>query len=266
MKVVIVNNSAVQPHFGCLMVMRAYKKLLKERDVELIGMQKRDSPWYLAANRKMLDKADLVLVNGEGSIHHNRRPELLRVGFKYPAILMNCVFQEMDAHCGDQLKAFKLVTVRESFSADYMEAEHEHKPEIIPDLIFSNFGSMPRIPDRTDTFLSDSVVGMGLSTIRARKSDYLKIFNNYARACCGRFHTICLAAMLGIPFSAWRSNSWKNKAIMTDMGIPDLYRLSQSAAINIIPDTLSPSVTDYASDGFNKINKLFDDIANNAIK
>lgn len=266
MKVVILNNSAVQPHFGCLMVMRAYRELLKERDVEVIGMQKRDASWQLASNRRMLDKADLVLVNGEGSIHHDRCSSLLKVGLKYPAVLMNCVFQEMSAYYGDYLKAFELVTVRESFSADYMETEHGHRPEIVPDLIFSNLGSMPRVPDcRVDTFLSDSVVSMGQFTLRARKSDYLKILNTYARACCGRFHTICLAAMLGIPFSAWRSNTWKNEAIMTDMGIPDLYRHSQSAAINIIPDTLSASVTDYMSDGFDKINKLFDDIANGVI-
>ena len=66
------------------MVGSAYRQLLKERGIELVGAQRIRAPWRSDSNRRMLDRADLVLVNGEGSIHHNRFIDLLKVAEEYP--------------------------------------------------------------------------------------------------------------------------------------------------------------------------------------
>ncbi len=276
MRVVIINDTGAKAHFGCRLVMSAYRKLVQERDIELVGTQKIRSPWHSDSNRKMLDRADLVIVNGEGSIHHNRFTDLLEVADEYPSILVNCVFEEMD--CSAHLGKFKHVAVRESMSARYMETQHCRKPEIVPDLMFAHTEKMRQLTTYSQdaVFVSDSVVDLGSCTAPIADDRYVNSMSDYRRACCGRFHAICAAAMLGMPFSAWPSNTWKNKGIMADMGISELYAdqydgsarrmpvIHREHAMRIVPDQLSDSVVRYVDDAVTSINNLFDRVASGA--
>jgi hypothetical protein len=90
MKVVLLNDTSDNKHFGCIRVRKAYDKLFARYDVEVLGTQYRRE----AIDRKLCDKADLVIVNGEGCIHHNKYTELLDIGEQYPAALLNCVWQD----------------------------------------------------------------------------------------------------------------------------------------------------------------------------
>ena len=265
MKVAILNDTASNPHFGCQMVMAAYRKLLLDRGVELVGTLKHGVAWNEGGHHKLLDSADLVLVNGEGSTHHGGHRHLLSVGDRYPSMLMNCVFQSMSG-VSLHLKRFKHITVRESMSADYMASTYRIKPEIVPDLVFSAHNTMPQTcSNGLDVFLSDSVVRDGIQTHSAFDSRFIERMATYRGACCGRFHAICVAAMLGVPFSAWRSSTWKNKAIMLDMGIPELYADGQGDALLLIPDKVADSVVRYVLNAAKKIDNLFDRIANGKI-
>ena len=249
MKVAIYNDTGHRPHFGCKLVMDAYRELLAVRDIELIG-----NP----------DKADLVLVNGEGCIHHDQSIDLLALAKTYPCILMNCVFQDISPAHSHLLQNFKHITVRESMSAEYMES-HGYTPEIVPDLIFSHTLPQFRGKRKKSIFFSDrepdASISTGFYTQSPDEPQFIEKMSAYERACCGRFHAICVAAMLNMPFSAWSSNTWKNEAIMADMGIPDLYADSQRAALIRIPDECSDSVARYVTEAKIKINALFDRIS-----
>ena len=265
MKVAIINDTQVGMHFGTRMVMAAYRKLLKDRRVELVGTLKRGVLWGDKSSRKLLDKADLIIVNGEGSLHHNGFSYLLAVAAQYPSILMNSVFQDMSS-AYQKLKQFRHIAVRESMSADHMYATYRIRPEVIPDMSFALHGTLPQFAGNgRDFFFSDSVIRDGIYTHSAFDRRFVENMAAHKRACCGRFHAICVAAMIGIPFSAWRSNTWKNKAIMLDMGIPELYAHTQSDAFMLVPDSASDSVADYAHKAVKKINNLFDRIANGKI-
>ena len=60
MKVVIVNDTAVRPHFGCELVMQTYREQLKRVDIELIKTIPKGRAIQIP------DSTDMVLVNGEG--------------------------------------------------------------------------------------------------------------------------------------------------------------------------------------------------------
>ena len=252
MKVAIANDTAIleskdgNTHFGCRMVMAAYHQLLAFRDIEVVG-----NP----------DKADLVLVNGEGSIHDDESIDLLELAERWPCVLMNCVFQDISPAYSHLLQNFKHITVRESMSANYMET-HGYKPEIVPDLIFSYTLPSFTAKKRDDLFISDacrsSSYEVGYRSFLVRDPRYVEKMSTYRHACCGRFHSICIAAMLNMLFSAYSSNTWKNKSLMADMGVPELYADSQEDAMKIVPYVCPDSVKRYVSDAKVKINSLFD--------
>jgi len=117
MKIAIYNDCDINSykHFGCELVMETFREQLNRVDCELVGTVTRNRYNNKGHVKKILDKADLVIVNGEGSLHHNRRNDILSVGQKWNSILINTVFQAND---GNGLKDFRYFSCRESYSAN----------------------------------------------------------------------------------------------------------------------------------------------------
>lgn len=264
MKAVIINDTSNQEHVGCQAVMSAYHRLLDDRDIEVFGTQTLNADWRSEDNLRMLDCADIVLVNGEGSIHHDKHKDLLEISKHYPSVLMNAVFESMTDDWSEELNAFKLVTVRETFSARYMKESQGIDPVVVPDLIFSTDRGGHKRRVSSGRYIGDSVLDcFSGSSPQVHDEQFIKEFIGHTDACLGRFHVIAIAAMFGVPFSAWGSNTWKNEAIMFDMGVPELYAEELRDAMDLIPASSSKSVRQYASTAAEKIHSLFDVIANN---
>ena len=110
MRVYVLNDTAKavptkKPHFGCQLVMETYHEQLERVGIELLGT--------ISGKEKefdRLDDADLIVVNGEGSIHHENRNELIDVAERYPCVLLNAVYQENAFRPG--LNEFKKIAVR----------------------------------------------------------------------------------------------------------------------------------------------------------
>src|SRR5690606_19116592 len=102
--------------------------------LEMIG----SSPGAFSETKyaEKLRAADLIVVNGEGSLHHNRHPEMLEVAGKYPSVLVNSVFEANDdvAHL---LKNFLFISCRESLSAEYIRS-FGYDAVVNPDVTFSS--------------------------------------------------------------------------------------------------------------------------------
>lgn len=127
MRVVIYNDTFkdTRPHFGCDLVMSTFKEQLDRVGIELLGtIPMKDK----SCASTLLPKADLVIVNGEGSFHHNRRNDIAKVSKMFPSILINTVFDDNDV----DLSSFKFISARESRSASNIGCE------VIPDVIFSS--------------------------------------------------------------------------------------------------------------------------------
>ncbi len=244
MKVVLLNDTSDNRHFGCELVGSAYRTLLAERGIELVGSKYRKEPLDPA----LCDKADLVIVNGEGCIHHGGYKHLQEIGHQWPSVLLNCSIEEQPSF---DAKDFLLATVRESMSGGYTGLE------VVPDLVFSH--TVERLSG-THTMISDgsarNYAGMG-----PRAPQFVRTLLSAKHAALGRFHAVCLAAMAGVPFSAWKANTWKMEGIMADMGASDHYYDEPLDAIENIPATMPDSVGEYAEQAKLKINDLFDRIA-----
>ena len=261
MKIVLTNDTSDNGHFGCQLVGKAYRDLLDERDVEIIKTQYRREP----LDRKACDKADLVIVNGEGCIHHGKYEELLEIGSEYPAILMNCSIQDLASNPYEALRTFKRVTVRESYTAASLRLMAGFDAEIVPDVIFHHKLRRTRSALYSETFTSDdSIREYKDCTAGCKDPDFLTKLSHHKRASVGRFHAACACAMMGVPFTAWRGNTWKIEGLLSDMGLSKNYYESSDQAINAAKGVTESSVVmglRYSYEAAYAVGQLFDRIA-----
>jgi len=234
-KAVFLNDTRDEQHLGCSLGISNIIKLLKDRDVEIVDFfSRKQLEGDLAQLNKSLAKVDFVLVNGEGTLHHSPKTVkfLLELKREKPKVLLNCVWEKMYC-CKDLLNSFTYITVRESKSYDAItQVVSSDKVEVVPDLTFYSFGD-----------LEISTVGYGDSVLPYVRS-CLELQNNYfpIQSLCshpnlqsymswmkglelfvtGRFHGVCLAMMLQVPFLAIPSNSYKIEGLLKDCGCSEL--------------------------------------------
>jgi hypothetical protein len=128
--VVVINDTRSDPHHGCWRVMRTLEAQLARVGLTVIASAPAAADWrddraVLAA----LERAALVVVNGEGTLHHDRpaAARLLAIGaharaLGLPAALINASWQDNGPALGQTLGDFALVSARESRSAAQMKA------------------------------------------------------------------------------------------------------------------------------------------------
>lgn len=235
--------------------------------------------------REICKAADLVVINGEGALHHDRpavadvialakwRSELGK-----PTVLLNTSWFENAPDRGRDLGAFSLVAVRESVSARKISGDGGPSPLLVPDLAIAyaarsglrhSGGGCVMVSDSTKPTLTKELRKLAA----ARGWEYLpvlafpevqrpgeksqKIFRRARIARClgplapvllgtryhahavgvaetreylrrlaasggvvtGRFHTVCFAMAMGVPFVAVASNTAKIEAIVKDAGL-----------------------------------------------
>lgn len=226
MKIALVNNTASSRHFGCRKVVKALYD-----NLPIVHSVPYTDDWR--KHHRALSNCDLVVVNGEGSIHHGRRMELLEIADYYPSVLLNSTYDSVPEN--PWLEKFQLVTARESRSARLME-QHGADPIIVPDLIFSHIlqrgtgeGGHVRIcsVDR----------GHGLKSL---SPDCLQHILNAESVCSGGFHATCVAMMTGIPFTAFGTNTWKTESMLADANLCHAYADQQEDAERMAPVTCDP--------------------------
>ena len=237
MRVVLYNDtSLINSHFGPQLVVATVRDQLARRGSELIGSLHRDA--LPADNRKLLSRADLVIVNGEGSIHHGRCPHLIDLAKDFPAVLINCVFQENLSN--PALARFRIVTARESLSAAHLLQCGAVAVDIVPDLMFATpllVNWQRGSESKNDMGLTDNVTNResGFSPFVDHAVEYLDWLASHRRVVCGRYHAAVACCVLGIPFTCWASNTWKIEGMLADMELPELCHATQEAAIRHCP-------------------------------
>ncbi len=160
--IVVVNDTRVDRHHGCARVMRTLLGLAADHGMEVIATAPAHSDWWCdKAFMAAFDKARLVVVNGEGSIHH----DLLTGGFLVgagnlarrkgiPAALINASWQANPVLSGG-LEDFALVALREGRSAAEVRAAG-FDARLVPDLSLYEAVAAPVV--RQGIGFTDSVV------------------------------------------------------------------------------------------------------------
>ena len=161
--IVVINDTRADLHHGCSRVMRTLEILLAANGLKVIAAAPTHTDWRTDSNvMAALPYARLVVVNGEGTIHHDRPAgrRLLEVGAKarslgVPAALINASWQANSAPLAAMLNDFAIVSVREQMSARDIEAAGG-QCRVVPDL--SLYLPVPDAPARQGVGFTDSVL------------------------------------------------------------------------------------------------------------
>jgi len=231
--VYVLNDTSAHDHAGCRAVMQSlYARLA---GAEIVGRhfvgQRLDDPGFR--------DADLVVCNGEGTLHHGKRQavylmECLRAALRQGrrAILVNAVWQEMGGW-GRVLGKLDRLYLREPMSTHQALDDigpYVHGPvECCPDLCLDV--ALP--PTRLGPYAGQEVLGgVGASGMRRswpglegripnavslRGQSLQSAVDELAGAALyvtGQHHGVYAAAIAGVPFRCCRSNSWKIEALL----------------------------------------------------
>jgi len=263
MRVAIVNDTSIyNSHFGCQLVGQTMREQFARIGAELVfsfGKFKEDE---LDLGLSLLEKVDLVVVNGEGRLHHGKGRFMLDLAERFPCALINCVYQDNEPHPG--LRRFKYIAARESLSAGFL-ASQGVEAKVVPDLCFASafLRSYPRRKPTNEIGVSDNVTSpkSGFPPKTTTVAEYLNTLSSYKGLCLGRFHAVVAASVLQIPFTAWPSNTWKIEGMLGDMGASELwFPTLKEAKRNLSFEVLS-QVTRFAQDAKRKVEGMFDDLA-----
>ncbi len=273
-KVVLIGDTSLRtPHFGCQLVGQTFREQFSRVGLHLVASLPSKLE-QIPKWREYVAGADLVVINGEGSIHHGRFQELINLASEYPCALVNCVYAENPRN--ENLSKFNYTSARESFSANALR-EHGAVVDVVPDVLFASafLGSfVPKQDAEHEVGFTDcaqkEIFSFGPFSIRLRPgfspktpivADYLDFLSSHKKMALGRFHAVVCCSVLGIPFSTWDSNTWKTRGLMEDMGIPELHFDSRKEALAHIPDTLPAGVKVFREDAKKRIESMFDDLA-----
>lgn len=127
---IVLNDTRVDCHHGCTRVMEALEQLLAKNGCEIVARAPAHSDWanWPEVVRES-DRARLVVVNGEGTIHHDRLAglRLLQAGRwakqrGIPAVLVNAGWEANSSATTTLLGDFALVAVRDGRSSERLQA------------------------------------------------------------------------------------------------------------------------------------------------
>ncbi len=202
-----------------------------------------------------LPPCDIVIVNGEGTFHHNgpRAVALHQLVERFKSrgtkvVLINAVVQQMYV----DFTLYDRIVVRERLSARELWSRHPGvKVEVIPDLAFCHpmSGCIPK--ERGGIMFIDSVVAHHtqiLDQLAARQGagamrlclwkepldELLALMAGKQLIVTGRFHGVVLAIMAETPFLAFPSNTWKTRGMMADLGLSAQFCANENALTNAL--------------------------------
>lgn len=264
MRVIIINDTAKRRkeegrvgHFGCHLVMDTFEEQLDRVGIELVDtFAYRDK-----ATWKFPKNVDLAIVNGEGTTHHDSGQPLLGAALdNFPSVLVNAVWQ--DNRHKLPMDKFLFKAVRESRSQAQLPGS-----VVVPDVIFASKqlnafrrGEPIRDIGVTDTVLNGRCKRNGRISAIQLPEDFLRDITQYKRICTGRHHGVVACAVLGIPFSAYPSNTHKIPGMMEDMGVGEWYFEEEEVARENVPEVLADSVFEYVEKAKKDIEKMFEDL------
>lgn len=238
-KAVLLNDTSYEKHAICPQIVRNIKILCAKNNIELLGsFTREDVQAQQPGLLEQAEKANFIIINGEGTLHHSSREgaELLSFGNK-PVALINTVWEKMFFVSKLLDKAF-YISVRESRSyEEIVKVVSKNKVQVVPDAIFYSTGQF----EVQKTGFGDSVLGFIKEELSQESNFFplqsekkfpdIQAYANWMLGLdlyvTGRFHGVCLAMMLQVPFLAIPSNSHKIEGLLADCGCSELLILNK---------------------------------------
>jgi hypothetical protein len=142
LKAALMNDTGGGWHFGCDRVMRVIESNLAMRGISVCARSGVGNKWWEdAAFLKDASAADIIVINGEGTLHHARPKgeSLLRVvdhliAQDKPVALINALYQENPPDWRRYLDKLALISPRDSWSAATLSELTGKAVSHVPDL------------------------------------------------------------------------------------------------------------------------------------
>ncbi|MDP5137884.1 polysaccharide pyruvyl transferase family protein [Rheinheimera baltica] len=246
MRVILFNDTSGNRHYGCEFVVENLSIELQRRGMLLHWSNPVGVDWRNDAN--MLPSPndfDVILVNGEGSIHHDAtRPRaqwLAQVSewasnINKPAFLINATLQDLTNNCLNAISRFQKILVRESSSLALL-TKHGIQAQLCGDLtLLTQWEPNLSTESRYSLLVTDSVLPdnrVALRRFAARsgylfrpmkprqneaitRKDFVHMITQAEKVITGRFHTVTLCLLTGTPVLATESNTVKISSTLQD--------------------------------------------------
>lgn len=143
-KIAIFNDTRRTSHYGCEFVMENLFRELENRNLEPVFYWPVGMDWR-SVNGLMsnIKGVDAIIVNGEGSIHHDRPPAeylseiapLIGMEHNIPCFLINASVYEVRESVISNLRHFRKIYVRETLTEESLK-QHDISAQVVPDLTF----------------------------------------------------------------------------------------------------------------------------------
>lgn len=144
LKAALFNDTTLTTHYGCATVLDEIILQLDRVGINIVLFWPVGDDWrpYRKELETRLETIDLIIINGEGSIHHTEeRPRArwlleladLAESADLPAFMLNTTISNVEPRFITSLRKFKGIWVRESGSKRYLD-ELGVKSTVVPDL------------------------------------------------------------------------------------------------------------------------------------
>ncbi|AZB63904.1 polysaccharide pyruvyl transferase family protein [Cereibacter sphaeroides] len=169
----IFNDTSISGHYGCTAVMGTILRELAARDVAPAYLWPVAEDWKPHAASLDRVRPDLIVVNGEGTIHHSaerkRTRDLIDLAaharkLQVPAHLINASIEALDLQALEGLRQFTTIHVRETGSLRYL-ARHGIAARCVPDLSLGQ-PAPAAAAARSGILVTDSVLGEAARRLR----------------------------------------------------------------------------------------------------
>jgi len=249
-KVLLINDTSNEAHIGSRAVVKHIHILCEKNNMNIIHTLTRAQVFEKEDEvPRLIEEADIILINGEGSLHHHPRiatqffPAIMSIiPSDKKIVLANALWENM-LYDGveEHLKKIDLISVRESWS--FREIITQRYPDnvfIIPDLIFyginipENIGycdsvetSIRHYAQKQNNYFPLNYIDKG-TYLQPKELTYPSIsayqnwLNSLSLFVTGRFHGVCLAIKTATPFLTFNSNSHKIEALLEDLNCKEL--------------------------------------------
>jgi len=164
-RAILINNTKSENHHGCYTVITQIDKFLKKNFIKLVYSHDTNltfENYLLFINKKNIN-FDILIINGEGSLHSSSKKaeDIIEIGYwtkkvlKKRVVLINSVFQNNNQLLISKIKAFDLIYVRDKFSQNYL-SKNNVECNYAPDLVFSYY-KRKKLINSDEIIFTDSV-------------------------------------------------------------------------------------------------------------
>lgn len=176
-RAVILNDTRGHAHFGCFRVMEKIEQELIARGFEIAARSLvRQKWWENQAFVESMRQSHLIVINGEGTLHHGSRhgPNLLKIAehparANKPIALVNALYQENPPEWKRYLDRIDYLNTRDTRSARELEQAAQREVRNTLDL---SLCSDPELPQRSP---ERSILGIGDSVIREARASLVRL-------------------------------------------------------------------------------------------